>query len=209
MTNHNFIRIGLVKAITEQRSEDVRDSLGSLGETAPGRKFSGKALLVCSKLCGCWESECCCSNILGVFFYPPPQILEKRGKQRFGLEIIQFWCAGRAFLRPVEDSSDIETRRCRLCLVITSALRGHILALILLLSLVLLNGGYNVDNWPFLTCSVNSRLQVENCRGYKRAKLLTFFILGHAGQLCSKAEGSHVVNSSIIEYYILVALAII
>lgn len=44
MANHNFIRLGLVKEITQERSEEVRDSLGEGGGggECPRQKFQCK-----------------------------------------------------------------------------------------------------------------------------------------------------------------------
>lgn len=86
----------------------------------------------------------------------------------------------------MEDSpQDTETRKSRLCSVINSAL---ILALICLLFLAFLQKVY-ANTSLSLHAVVSSKVQVWYCRENKRARLLTFFILGHSGQHCWREEG--------------------
>ena len=73
----------------------------------------------------------------------------------------------------------------RLCSVINTAL---ILALIFSLSLAFLQKVY-ANTSLFLHAVISSKVQVWYCRENKKARLSTFFILEHSGQLCSREEG--------------------
>lgn len=111
----------------------------------------------------------------------PFRILEKEDKKRVGFVTIQFWCHSGASLRPAADHPGNRNQEIRALLSDHLSLQGaHSCPWTLAFSGSSKQWVYT-DIGLFLNKMVSSKVQVWNCRGNKRTRLLTFFILGHSG----------------------------